>query len=236
MTAKKPLVLPRNYREFLEDLKNRIRSSQVKAGLSVNRELILLYWSIGRDILERQKHEGWGKAVVDHLAADLQKAFPGMEGFSPRNIWRMRAFYLAWTEGVVAKQERKFGDKFLTQVASEMDGQNLPQAASEIPWFHNVILVQKLKNPLKRLWYAQKTVEHGWSRNVLVHQIESGLYERQGRASTNFKRTLPAPQSDLANQIIKDPYIFDFLTIPDDIRERELEQNLHLLSKTWKES
>lgn len=146
---------------------------------------------------------------MDRLAADLQRAFPGVEGFSPRNVWRIRAFYVAWTEGVLA--QRKPGTEVLTQAASELDGKNLAQVASEISWFHNVVLIQKLKDPLRRLWYAKMTIEHGWSRPVLVHQIESGLFERQGKAITNFKRTLPPPQSDLAHQAMKAPYTFDCL-------------------------
>ncbi len=213
--------LPAGYREFLEDLKVRIRSAQVKAALSANRELIVLYWDIGKSIVERQRAEGWGKSVVERLAADLQREFPGIGGFSAGNIWRMRAFYLAYTEEVsnLAQAARESKNPKLAQVARELDGRNLPQAASEIPWFHNVILIQRLKNPVKRLWYARAALEYGWSRDVLVHQIESGLYERQGKAPTNFKRTLPPPQSDLAQQTIKDPYTFDFLTISKYARE-----------------
>lgn len=208
--------LPSGYHDFLEDLKNRIRAAQVKAALSVNRELIRLYWDIGRSIIERQRTEGWGKAVVERLASDLQKAFPGIGGFSPQNVWYMRAFYMAWTEEV-----RK-----LQQPVGELDAQNLPRAVAEIPWGHNLQLLSKLKTPDLRLWYAKMAVEHGWSRAVLVHQIESGLYERQGKALTNFKRTLPPPQSDLAQETIKDPYTFDFLTLGPKARERDLEQGL----------
>jgi predicted nuclease of restriction endonuclease-like (RecB) superfamily len=216
-SGQKDLIpLPSGYVELLEELKNRIRHAQVRAVVAASRELICLYWEIGRAIVERQERENWGKAIVDQLAADIQRDFPGIEGFSSRNFWRMRAFYLAWTKEVA----------ILTQPASELDGKNLPQVASEIPWFHNVVLIQKLKPPLERLWYAKKTVQHGWSRAVLVHQIELDLYARQGQAITNFEQTLPAPQSDLARQTIKDPYIFDFLTLADDARERELERGL----------
>lgn len=218
--------LPAGYPALLDELKRRIRAVQLKAAVSVNRELIALYWDIGKSIAERQRSEGWGKSVVDRLAKDLERAFPGMEGFSPSNIWRMRSFYLAWTEEVLARPARDDGDSILAQPARELDGQSLPQAAAGIPWFHNVVLIEKLKDPAARLWYAWQTLEHGWSRAVLVHQIESGLFTRQGKAVTNFEATLPPPQSDLAQQVLKDPYNFDFLTLAADARERELEQGL----------
>jgi predicted nuclease of restriction endonuclease-like (RecB) superfamily len=204
---------PSGYDAFLRDLKERIHAARVRAALAANRELIALYWHIGKSIVERQRSEGWGKSVVDRLAADLQREFPGMEGFSPRNIWRMRSFYLAWTEEV--------GN--LSQPVAELNGKNLPQLVAEIPWGHNVWLLEKLKDPATRLWYAAKTVEHGWSRNVLSLQIEANLHKRQGRAITNFEQTLPPLQSDLAQQALKDPYVFDFLTLGADAREKELE-------------
>jgi len=180
------------YAALLDELKARIRAAQVKAALSVNRELILLYWDIGKSIVERQRKEGWGRSVVERLARDLQAEFPGISGFSPQNMWYMRAFYLAWTVEVANLQ----------QPVGELDGENLPQAVGEIPWGHNLQLLSKLNDPSKRFWYAQKTIEHGWSRAVLVHQIESSLYERQGKAVTNFDRALPPPQSDLARQAL----------------------------------
>jgi predicted nuclease of restriction endonuclease-like (RecB) superfamily len=208
--------LPPGYAELLEDLKARIQRAQVRAAVAASRELIRLYWDIGREIVQRQEQEGWGKGVVDRLAADIQREFPGIAGFSPRNIWRMRAFYLAYTQEVAN----------LTQPAADLDGANLPQVATEIPWFHNVVLIEKLKDPKQRFWYARKTVQHGWSRAVLVHQIELDLYSREGRAITNFSETLPVPQSDLAQQALKDPYVFDFLTLADEARERELQRSL----------
>ncbi len=226
--ASAPLALPAGYRDFLEDIKIRIRSTQVKAALSASRELIGLYWDLGRSIVERQEREGWGKAVVERLAADLQKEFPGIGGFSGGNLWRMRAFFLGYSDGAkkLAQPARDLARPILAQLARELTGREIPAVLGQIPWFHNVILVEKIKDPLERLWYAHQTVEHGWSRDILAHQIESGLYERQGQAVTNFKRTLPAPQSDLAHQAIKDPYTFDFLTLAGDARERELEKGL----------
>lgn len=219
-------ALPPSYGPLLEDLKSRIRAARVKAALSVNRELIALYWHIGKSIVERQQAEGWGKSVVDRLAADIQREFPGISGFSPANVWRMRAVYLAWTDEVLAQAAREPGKANLAPAARDLDGRNLPQAVAGIPWFHNVAIMEKVKSPAERLWYARKTVEHGWSRTVLIHQIETGLYRRQGKAVTNFEITLPPAQSDLAQQTLKDPYIFDFLTLAEDARERDLERGL----------
>ena len=197
------LASPEGYEGFLKDLKERIRTAQVRAALAVNRELVLLYWSMGRDILTRQKQHGWGAKIIDRLAADLHKAFPEMTGLSPRNLKYMRAFAEAWP-----------------------DEQIVQAALAQITWYHNIALVEKLNAPEERLWYARQTVQNGWSRNVMVHQIESGLYRRQGKALTNFTRTLPAPQSELAQQVVKDPYNFEFLTLAEEARERELERAL----------
>jgi predicted nuclease of restriction endonuclease-like (RecB) superfamily len=196
-------VLPKGYDSFLSELKDRIRHAQLRAALSVNRELVLLYWSIGRDILVRQEEQGWGAKVIDRLAADLRKAFPEMNGFSPRNLKYMRAFAEAWPDEAIVQQ-----------------------LVAQIPWGHIVRILDYVKAPPEREWYIRQTIENGWSRNVLVHQIESGLYRRQGKALTNFTRTLPAPQSELAQQLVKDPYNFDFLTLSREAQERELERGL----------
>lgn len=203
MSEQTSLFSDANYAAFLNGLKQRIRSAQVKAALAVNQELILLYWQIGRDILTRQQSEGWGAKVIERLAKDLKREFPDMRGFSPRNLKYMRAFAEAYLDEAIVQE-----------------------VLAQIPWYHNIALLEKVKAPEARLWYAQKTIVHGWSRNVLVIQIESDLYLRQGGATTNFDRTLPKPQSDLAHQLIKDPYHFDFLTISDDAHERELERGL----------
>jgi len=208
MTAKQkvqqPIAqLPSRYPELLESLKTRIRQAQVRAALSVNRELVLLYWNIGKEILQKQEQEGWGAKVIDCLALDLEREFPEMKGFSPRNLKYIRAFAEAWP-----------------------DEQIVQQLVAQIPWGHNVRLLDYVKDPAERLWYVQQTIEHGWSRNVLVHQIESNLYERQGKAITNFERTLPAPQSDLARSLMKDPYVFDFFTLGPEAQERDLERAL----------
>jgi predicted nuclease of restriction endonuclease-like (RecB) superfamily len=213
-----PLVgeMPAGYKTLLKDLKQRIKRAQIKASLAANSELIRLYWDIGKTIVERQEKERWGRSVVERLSKDLRQEFPEIKGFSARNIWKMRAFYCAWSRRI----------SILPQPAAELDGENLPQVATEIPWDHNVTLVSKIKDPSERLWYAWQTLEHGWSRSVLVMHIESGLYKRQGKAITNFERTLPPPQSDLAQQTVKDPYVFDFLTMSDKAHERDIEMGL----------
>jgi predicted nuclease of restriction endonuclease-like (RecB) superfamily len=226
--GKLPGALPAGYTTLLADLKARVRAAQLRAVVSVNRELILLYWDIGRIIVEAQTTKGYGKQVVERLAEDLHEAFPNMDGFSPRNVWRMRAFYLAWTQKSQKHQQPvgNLDSKILPQLVAELDGQNLPQPVAEIPWGHNVLLLEKIANPILRLWYAHKAIEHGWSRAVLTHHIETQLHKREGKAVTNFQRTLPPPQSDLAEQTLKDPYNFDFLTIRSDAHERDLEQGL----------
>lgn len=218
-TGKKTsLELPPGYTDFLSSIKSRIQAAQIKASVAINRELITLYWDIGKQIVERQTEDSWGKAVVEQVAADLQQAFPGIKGFSSRNLWRMRAFYLSYTQEV----------KQLTQDISVWDGRNLPQVVAEIPWGHNILLLEKIKDPTIRLWYIHKTIENAWSRSVLDHQIDTKLYERQVEANktTNFSTTLPKPQSDLAVEILKDPYNFDFLTLAEDAQERDLEKAL----------
>jgi predicted nuclease of restriction endonuclease-like (RecB) superfamily len=224
-----PVATPSSgYRALLTDVKARIRVAQIKASLSVNRELIQLYWDIGVVIVSRQRSQGWGKSIVERLAADLQKEFPGMAGFSPQNIWYMRAFCLAWTDEVENLQ-RAVGEsdrEILQRAVGESSPSAPPAAVAQIPWGQNIELITKLKNPLQRLWYAQQTTANGWSRNMLVHWIESDLYSRQGKAVTNFKSALPQAQSDLANEIVRDPYNFEFLTLSDQAAERELEDGL----------
>jgi predicted nuclease of restriction endonuclease-like (RecB) superfamily len=228
--SKRPTAsLPPDYSVLLVDVKNRIRVAQIKASLSVNRELIQLYWDIGHLIVERQRAQGWGRSVVERLAADIQKGFPGMAGFSPQNIWKMRGFFLAWTTEArslsqAVRESRR--DKLLSQLAREIDGEHLPRIAAEIPWGHNMVLIFKLKDPVQRLWYGHQATVNGWSRSMLEHWIESDVYSRQGEAVTNFSNALPPPQSDLAKEVLRDPYNFDFLTLREPIAERELEEGL----------
>lgn len=201
--AERPTSLPAQYDSLLRSLKERIRAAQQRAALSVNRELILLYWSVGRDILARQADAGWGAKVVERLSADLRRALPHMHGLSARNLKYMRALAEAYPD-----------ESFVQQVVAQ------------IPWGHNVRLLDSVKAPAEREWYLRQTIENGWSRNVLVHQVESGLFRRQGQALSNFGRTLPEPQSELARQVLKDPYNFDFLTLGPEAKERDLEEAL----------
>lgn len=208
MKPGKPIAksdLPADYHEFITALKSRIRSAQLKAALSVNRELVLLYWQIGNDILIRQDQEGWGAKVIDRLSFDLRKEFPDMKGFSVRNLKYMRRFAEAWR-----------------------DAQFVQQAAAQIPWFHNCLILDKVPEQQAREWYVLETIRNGWSRNVLAHQIGSGLANRAGTSVTNFAATLPSPQSDLALETVRDPYIFDFLGSSFDISERQLHRSLLL--------
>ncbi|WP_446868525.1 PDDEXK nuclease domain-containing protein [Phormidesmis sp. 146-12] len=191
------------YDEFLHDLKERIRNSQVRAALAVNRELVSLYWQIGCEILKRQQEQGWGSKVIEKLAKDLKREFPDISGFSRSNLLYMRAFAEAYP-----------------------DEQIVQQLVGQIPWGHNVRILESVKDPSERLWYVRQTIENGWSRNVLVHQMESDLYHRMGEAVTNFDRVLPPVQSDLANQMLKDPYNFSFLSLSKEVQERELERSL----------
>lgn len=191
------------YGELLKEIKEKIRISQIKAALSVNQELIKLYWEIGNAVFEKQEEEGWGAKTIEKLGKDLKSAFPSMRGFSLTNL------------------------KYMVQFAKEYPEFSISQqVVGQIPWGHNMILLQKIKAREERLWYAQKTIESGWSRNVLLHWIDSNLYNRQGRAITNFASTLPAACSDLAHQTLKDPYCFDFLTIREKHDEKELEEGL----------
>lgn len=192
------------YDEFLSDIKTRIQTARMQAATAVNRELMFLYWQIGSGLTERQQQNGWGDGALRKLASDLQISFPGVEGLSYRNLYRMRAFYQAYSE----------------------EGEFVTQAVSQIPWGHNIALLQKVKDSKQRLWYAEQVLAEGWSRAVLEHQIDTNLYGRQGRVINNFARTLPPPQSDLAQQILKDPYNFDFLTLGPDAQERHLERGL----------
>lgn len=196
-------IVTKEYKIFLKEIKEKILSSQVKAALAVNRELLTLYWEIGSKILLKQKSEGWGAKTVENLAKDLKSAFPNMKGFSLTNI------------------------KYMVQFAKEYPDFTISQQpVGQIPWGHNILLLQKLTTIEDRFWYANKTIENGWSRNVLLHWLDSNLHKREGKSITNFQATLPSPQSDLAHQTLKDPYCFDFLSLKEKFNEKELESGL----------
>jgi predicted nuclease of restriction endonuclease-like (RecB) superfamily len=194
---------PPDYAAWLADLKARIQQQRLRVVLASNAVMVLLYWDIGRSILDKQDVQGWGSRVIDRLAADLREAFPEMKGFSPRNLKYMRAFAAAWPDPEIVQQ-----------------------SVAQLSWRHNLALLEKLRSPDDRLWYAAKTLEYGWSSNILVLQIEAQAHRRQGKAQTNFPATLPPPDSDMAVQVFKDPYLFDFLGTDAPRREAELEQGL----------
>jgi predicted nuclease of restriction endonuclease-like (RecB) superfamily len=195
--------LPRDYAKTLAAIKHRIHQERLRVVLAANSAMVLLYWDIGRMILDRQERSGWGAKVIDRLSADLREAFADLKGFSPRNLRYMRTFAAAWPE-------REIGQ----------------QLAAQIPWFHNCLLLDRVPDPAARKWYIHQAVEHGWSRNVLSLQIDGRAHERHGKALSNFKATLPPQDSDMAAQVFKDPYLFDFLGTADLRREREVEQAL----------
>jgi predicted nuclease of restriction endonuclease-like (RecB) superfamily len=201
--AETKLVLPENYPGFIKDIKDRIVRSRLETVVAANTAMILLYWEIGNAILQRQKNEGWGTKVIDRMSYDLKTAFPDMHGFSPRNLKYMRKFAESWTDFVIVQR-----------------------TVALIPWRSNITLLDKLSDPKLRLWYAQKTIENGFGKDMLVLQIESQLHKREGGAVQNFESSLPPAQSDFANQIFKDPYVFDFLGTADPRKEAELEQKL----------
>jgi len=194
---------PKGYADWLTDLKSRIHTAQQRATLAVNRELVLLYWQIGRDILARQAEQGWGAKVIERLAQDLRIAFPDMKGFSRANLMYMRAFAEAWPDAEIVQQ-----------------------AVGQLPWGHNLVLLTRLKDAQQRLAYAQSAIAHGWSRNILDIHIETHLLERTGKAVTNFDASLPKAQSDLARESLKDPYRLDFLGLGREAGEREIESAL----------
>lgn len=197
------------YKNLFSDIKQRILSSQLKAALSVNAEMIFLYWQIGNSIAQKQNEQGWSSGVIPQLAKDLKIEFPNFKGYSERNLGRMLAFY------------REYPDESI-----------LPQAVAKLPWGHNILLIEKIKDQQKRFWYAEKCIENNWSRDVLDLQIKNTLIDRQGRSINNFESTLPKPLSDLANQTLKDPYIFDFLTLDQVFREKDVEKQLtHHITK-----
>ncbi|MBI5360376.1 MAG: DUF1016 domain-containing protein [Planctomycetes bacterium] len=195
--------MPDNYHGFLLKLKERIRKERLRVVLASNAALVLLYWDIGKNILAKQREEGWGTKVIDRLSADLSKEFPDMKGFSSRNLKYMRSFAVAWP------------DKLIVQ-----------RVIAQIPWRSTIALIDKLKKPEERLWYAMKTIKNGWSQSLLCLQIESQAYKREGNSVDNFQTALPPADFALAKQIFKDPYLFDFLGTADTRRENEVEQAL----------
>jgi predicted nuclease of restriction endonuclease-like (RecB) superfamily len=226
------------YTELLGQIKLRIRQGQTRAVFAANTEMILTYWDIGRMILGRQESKGWGASVIPRLSRDIRNELPEVKGFSERNIGRMIAFYRAYpTLGSILPQavaksqpaEKVSVIKVPQPVAKLPDNYSseiLQPLVARIPWGHNILLMEKIKDLKVRIWYMQKILDQGWSRSILVHMIECRAHERQGKAIHNFESRLPSPQSDLVQQTLKDPYVFDFLTLEEPFHERELEINL----------
>jgi predicted nuclease of restriction endonuclease-like (RecB) superfamily len=226
------------YKEWLVELKTRIRQSQIKAAVRVNEELLRLYWSMGQDIVTRQMEAAWGSGFFENLSKDLRSEFPYMDGFSPTNLKYIKRFYLFYSQVIVNRHQ--LGDQIPQQLVAESKSaknKNVTirhQVGDEfethpifrIPWRHHVEIFTKCESVPEALFYVQKTIENGWSRAVLMNFRDAGLFSTQGKALTNFSRLLPEPQSDLANQILKDPYNFDFLTLTENYKERELEDAL----------
>ncbi len=197
----------KKYNEWLKNLKEKFRQVQLKAAVKVNNELLNFYWELGKEIAEKQKEAKWGDKLIDKLSRDLMAEFPNIKGFSRRNLMYIQKWYLFYSAN----------SKLVQQAAALI---------TKIPWWHNVVIISKCKTPEEALFYVQKTIENGWSRSVLIHQIESRLYKRGGKSITNFDKTLPKMQSDLAKEMLKDPYCFDFLTIRENYTEKELEDDL----------
>lgn len=212
-------AIHKNYIKVVEDLKSKIRQARLKVAISANAELIQLYWEIGKIIIEQQSNEGWGAKIIDKLAIDLKTEFPDFKGLSVRNLKYMRAFAEAY----------KSTDLIVQAPPAQLKKDKLPFVQvplAQITWYHHITLLDKIKDANERKFYIQKAIENGWSRNVMVQQIDSNLYTRQGKAITNFKTTLPPSQSDLANDALKNPYVLDFMGISEDIKEREFEKAL----------
>lgn len=201
-------IAAKEYAETVAELKTRILKARVKVVVAANKELIKLYWEVGQTISKRQLEGNWGDKLVEQLATDIRSSFPEIKGFSKRNVFRMRAFYRTY--------------ELVSQAVTLIE--DMP--VFSIPWGHNIVLVESVKDQKARLWYAQMTLQDGWSRITLEEHIKNCSYERAGKAITNFKRTLPKPQSHLAHEALKDPYLFDFLSLSDKYNEREVEQGL----------
>ena len=207
----KDIINITDYKDWLQDLKGKIQQSQIKAAIQVNSELLRLYWPIGKDIVEKQAQAKWGDGFLQTLSADLCKEFPTMKGFSYRNLKSIRQWYLFYSQlDIIGKQ-----------VVSQLE-----VSLFIIPWGHHIMIMQRCKNTQEALFYVHKTIENHWSRSVLEHQIALNLYARQGKAITNFQHQLPPAMSDLAQELTKDPYVFDFLSITEKYTEKELQQYL----------
>ena len=216
------LLVDKQYKEWIGELKDKIRTTQIKAAISVNRELLGLYWDLGKDICEKQQQANWGEGFIDQLARDLSAAFPEIKGFSRTNIWYIRKWFLFYQSlRIVPQVVGEMGNGVL-----DIGYEEVMSLVVQIPWGHNREIISKCPDVREALFYVQETIRNNWSRAILLAQIESKLYERQGKAIHNFELTLPSPQADLARETLKNPYNFDFLTLGKAAHERDLEAAL----------
>jgi predicted nuclease of restriction endonuclease-like (RecB) superfamily len=222
------LTFDNEYRTWFTEIKLRIRNTQIKAAIAVNTEVLKFYWELGADIVVKQATAKWGSGLLAQLSMDLMAEFPEMKGFSERNLKYVRQWHLFYNqrEPIGQQPAAQLVKQPVSQTPQSEIGQQVVAQITAIPWGHNIAIVTKCKDVDEALYYVQNTMLHNWSRSVLVHQIESGLYQREGKSINNFSITLPKPQSDLANQTLKDPYIFDFLTMTKEHDERDLERGL----------
>jgi predicted nuclease of restriction endonuclease-like (RecB) superfamily len=222
------LLKNNDYKKWFVDLKQKIQQSQIKAALAVNSQLILLYWDLGKQIVEKQENSKWGSGFIDQLSKDLKLEFPDMGGFSRSNLFAMKKFYLFYSQKdtIVQQLVGQLDDVIVQQAVGQLEAHENTAICLQIPWSHNLLIIEKLQTEKEVLFYIQQTIKNNWSRAVLLHQIESDLYNRQGKAVNNFALTLPKPQSDLANEIMKDPYSFDFLQMTEKYNENDLEKAL----------
>ena len=224
----KLLSVNKEYAEWLKSLSLRFRQSQIKAAVKVNSELLKFYWSLGQDIVERNFENTYGSEFFKNLSLDLKEEFPETKGFSPTNLGYIKRFYILYSNAMKISPQVEGKSPQISKISNHPQvGGNSELPIFSVPWGHHKLLIDKfLKAPEKVLFYVQKIIENNWSRTVLDWQIDSNLYERQGKAISNFKRTLPTPQSDLAQQITKDPYVIDIMGVRQDMQERELEEHL----------
>jgi predicted nuclease of restriction endonuclease-like (RecB) superfamily len=244
------LIIDKEYKAWLSEIKLKVRNAQIKATLKVQTELLTFYWEFGADIVAKQTQAQWGDGVIDQLSRDLMAEFPDMKGFSRSNLMYIKKWHLFYRSATLPrpiaqqavsqlpgrqKVQQSVGQIQEAEKSQQVVGQTEQQAIpliTRIPWGHNIAIVTKCKNIDEALYYVECTLAHNWSRSVLVHQMESGLYQREGRAVTNFALTLPDPQSGLAIQTLKDPYVFDFLTMVNDYNERDLVDTYTALTVT----
>jgi len=214
-----------DYFNWLVSLKSTIKNRQIKAAVAVNSNLILMYWDLGKEIVKKQENAKWGRGCIDQLSKGLKGEFPDIKGFSRSNIFAIKKFYLFYRAFEIVQQ---VGGQFEIELIHQLGGQldKKFMKCFQIPWRHNIVIIEKIKDPKEALFYIDQTIQNNWSRAVLEYQIESDLFSRQGNAITNFKNTLPSVQGDLARELLKDPYNFEFLTLSSQAQEKDLEQKL----------